>query len=232
MKEKEDLFQTLAKDLVVEEHQFITYSSVVARQKLLEDLVKKALESSGKTLEQQDSLVKSKLRDRGLTFEEKQPSKQPKRSKPKKQRTGRKLRGSRLFAIPKEEQCFQAFVPLHWLWLEYARKVLTSLGIQTSAPSSSQVSLEWIYRMDFHGAIFTIVGSKTPQLVGSWGIVLQETSNVFKIIGPDDTLKVIPKQVCDFGCRIDDFCFILHGKAFRVKSSERSVKKLKRKQSE
>lgn len=236
---KQDLFQTLSKDLVEEERQFIASSSFVVRQRLLEEFVKKALESNGKTLDQQDTLVKSKLRDRGLKLQEKstkgrqQHSKKPKRRK-QQRLTMKVLKRNNLFAISKRERSFQAFIPLHWLWLEYARQVLVNSDILTSREKlncsqlHSQVSMEWLYRMDFHGAILTVVRSKAPQHVGCWGIVLKETSNVFEMIRKDNTLVAIPKNISDFGCRIDNFCFILHGSAYRVKSSERSVKKLKR----
>ncbi|GJQ09053.1 hypothetical protein GpartN1_g3352.t1 [Galdieria partita] len=237
MKERENLFQALSKDLAEDECKFIASSSVTIRQKLLEEFVKEALESSGKTSEQQVTLVKSKLRDRGLKLQENQQRLQPKSSKRKKQThwTARELRRNHLFEIPRKEQSFQAFIPLHWLWLEYARKVLSQSEILSSLekldPSQlhSHSGIEWLYRMDLHGAILTVIRSKAPQHVGSCGIVLQETSSVFKLIRPDNTVAEIPKEICHFGCCIDQFCFVLHGQAYKMKSSERSVKKLKRK---
>jgi RNase P/RNase MRP subunit p29 len=240
MTEENNLFQTLSKDLVVEERQFMTTSSVTIRQKLLEGLIKKALESSGKTVEQQDTIVKSKLRDRGLTLKERQPKQKTKSSKRRKQThfTAKELRDNDLFSIPKREQRFQAFGPLHWLVLDYARKGLSSSELQTTREKMSrsqlhsQSGIEWIYRMDLHGAILTVVRSSAPQHVGNCGIVLQETKNVFKLIRTDNRVVAIPKFISDFGFRIDDFCFILYGNAYRMKSSERSVKKLKRKLSD
>ncbi|EME32850.1 alpha-1,3-mannosyl-glycoproteinbeta-1,2-N-acetylglucosaminyltransferase isoform 1 [Galdieria sulphuraria] len=230
-------FQALSKDLVEDERKFMASSSVALRQKLLEELLREALESSGKTLEEQETLVKIKLRDRGLKLQENQQRQQSKSSKRKKQThlTAKELRGNHLFAIPKKEQCFQAFIPLHWLWLGYARKVLSNSGILSARENCdrsqlhSHSGIEWLYRMDLHGAILTVIRSKAPQQVGNWGIVLQETSNVFKLIRPDNTVVAVPKEISDWGCRIDEFCFVLHGKAYRMKSSERSVKKLKRK---
>ncbi|GJD05709.1 Alpha-1,3-mannosyl-glycoprotein 2-beta-N-acetylglucosaminyltransferase [Galdieria sulphuraria] len=221
MTEKEDFFQALSKDLVEDERKCMASSSVALRQKLLEELLREALESSGKTLEEQETLVKIKLRDRGLKLQENQQRQQSKSSKRKKQThlTAKELRGNHLFAIPKKEQCFQAFIPLHWLWLGYARKVLSNSGILSARENCdrsqlhSHSGIEWLYRMDLHGAILTVIRSKAPQQVGNW----------------DNTVVAVPKEISDWGCRIDEFCFVLHGKAYRMKSSERSVKKLKRK---
>ncbi|KAG0273861.1 RNase P/RNase MRP complex subunit, partial [Linnemannia gamsii] len=80
---------------------------------------------------------------------------------------------------------------------------------------------------DFHGAIVTVARSKCPTFIGVSGIVAQETENVFKIITPNNALRVVPKVNSVFTIHIRNSLFTLHGNQFRYRASQRSSKKFK-----
>ncbi|KAH8099486.1 RNase P subunit p29-like protein [Cristinia sonorae] len=96
---------------------------------------------------------------------------------------------------------FDAFLPLHQLWLDYMSELL---GL-SCAPSSPDVPVNdsvmpstagmhsKLVKADMHGAILTVHQSKNPCLIGLSGIVLHETENSFKIVTKADKLKLIPK---------------------------------------
>lgn len=50
------------------------------------------------------------------------------------------------------------------------------------------VSLK-VLKADYHGCYLTVSKSKCPSYVGTTGIVLMETKNIFKIITKDDKFK-------------------------------------------
>ena len=68
-------------------------------------------------------------------------------------------------------------------------------------------------KADFHGAIMTVVRSTCPPFVGTRGIVLQETENVFRFITKQNLIKTIPKAVRKgFRCALP-WCMV-HGACF------------------
>jgi len=105
-----------------------------------------------------------------------------------------------------DEARWDAFVPLHRLWLGYMSELL-GLGVASpspeepnrfvSAPALPQPAgtiQAKLIKADFHGSIMTVRRSKNAALVGVSGIVVQETENTFKVVTRKNKSKVLPKQ--------------------------------------
>ncbi|XP_072168791.1 ribonuclease P protein subunit p29-like [Diadema setosum] len=143
------------------------------------------------------------------------------RKRGKKMLSTREKKKLRLFEIPPEQQKYELYTPLHQLWLDYMRETL-----MTQNPSMPQLQSR-LLKCDLHGCVLTVTRSKCPSYVGTSGILLQETKNVFKIITKDDKLKVIPKSQCWFMFAVDQFAITIYGQHFCLRSSMRSAKKFK-----
>ncbi|KAG8706800.1 hypothetical protein FRC09_002197 [Ceratobasidium sp. 395] len=86
----------------------------------------------------------------------------------------------------------------------------------------------------------TVKASKCPTLVGVSGIVIEETANVFRVITPDDRVKVLPKQNSVFTFSIPlkpeqedsapQIQFELYGNQFRFRADDRASRKFKSKE--
>jgi len=98
----------------------------------------------------------------------------------------RKRRG--LDTINKKELKYSMFVPLHQLWLQYMHDILDpqhARGLSTA---------ERVLKADWHGAILTVVSSRSPTLVGHRGILIRESQEAFQIITDTNAVKLIPKR--------------------------------------
>jgi len=120
-----------------------------------------------------------------------------------------------VWRLRREEARWDAFVPLHRLWLGYISELLgltttlDTLGQEqeqegrtaahtmkvaaAAMPSAAGMHAKLV-KADFHGSIMTVRRSKNASLVGVSGIVVQETENTFKVVTRKDKLKVLPKQ--------------------------------------
>eukprot|EP00301_Raphidiophrys_heterophryoidea_P013349 c2074_g1_i1.p1 GENE.c2074_g1_i1~~c2074_g1_i1.p1 ORF type:complete len:420 (-),score=90.44 c2074_g1_i1:291-1550(-) len=82
------------------------------------------------------------------------------------------------FGAARHTYRFDEFQSLHKAWQSYTSEVVRSL--------TKDEILAQCAHLDFHGAIFTVVRAGRPELVGIHGIVVQETSNVFRIVDSHD----------------------------------------------
>ncbi|KAH9972394.1 Rof/RNase P-like protein [Russula compacta] len=119
-----------------------------------------------------------------------------------------------IWRLREEEARWEAFVPLHRLWMGYMTELL---GLATAPPRENNNNNEKpvlgdaaaaaaaampqaagmhakLVKADFHGSIMTVRRSRNAALVGASGIVVQETENTFKVVTRKDKLKVLPKQ--------------------------------------
>ncbi|EDO36711.1 predicted protein [Nematostella vectensis] len=147
-----------------------------------------------------------------------------KKVKKSKCMSAREKREKKVYDIEPEHQRYELFLPLHKLWREYMQDMLK---LQLNS------NLKGIYprllKADYHGCLVAVCRSKCPSYVGTTGIIIQETRNVFKIITRDDSLKMIPKANSVFSFQLEDFMFKIYGNHFRFRASERSVRKFKTK---
>lgn len=98
--------------------------------------------------------------------------------------------------IPKAQQKYAIYAPLHNLWLGYIRSIL---GIdEASAGAKSYVTPasagQMLASADMHGARLSVVRSKCVSRVGIEGIVVRDTRYTFEICTRGDTVKSVPKE--------------------------------------
>lgn len=125
--------------------------------------------------------IDQKVSDKYMTLHKTKSKRELHKAKKSKSKlmTSRKRKEMRLFELPKDCEKYQLYLPLHTLWKEYINDLIES--------HSNIESL--ILRADYHGALIKVIQSKAPQMVGIEGIVIQETTNTFKIITPQDKYK-------------------------------------------
>lgn len=97
---------------------------------------------------------------------------------------------------------------------------------------------ERVLKADYHGAIFTVIRSRSPTHVGQRGILIQETQETFVIVSPTNAVKVLPKRDTIFSFSLPNAngqpnappqVFELYGDHLCFRSYERSARKFKAK---
>jgi RNase P/RNase MRP subunit p29 len=146
----------------------------------------------------------------------------PKRSKFRKQMSSRQRKANGFDELSKEHEKYELYVPLHELWKQY----MVTLTTGTKSDKGFRFA-----RADWHGAIIQVVKSCNPGLVGTTGIILEETTNTFKVITAEDKYKTLPKPNTVFTIKVNDSTLAtLYGNHILYKSGDRSVRKYKSKQ--
>lgn len=87
---------------------------------------------------------------------------------------------------------FEAYEPLHQLWLQYMRELLV-LDSDLCGDASRHAAK--LLKADLHGAYLTVARAKAPSLVGCGGIVLEETANTFQVLANDNRVKCASRGV-------------------------------------
>lgn len=169
----------------------------------------------------EDGALERKLQQKALMLD---TVSVPKTRKHKKLKTmsAREKKARGIYKISPENQKFEMYLPLHKLWTDYIQDVL-----QLRPNDNLKNAYPKLLKADYHGCHLTVSRSKCPSYVGTSGIVIQETKNVFKIITAEDKLKTIPKAANVFTFECQGFVFTLHGNHFRFRPSERSARKFK-----
>jgi ribonuclease P protein subunit POP4 len=107
--------------------------------------------------------------------------------------------------IPKEQQKYAIYEPLHKLWVGYMREVLgvtdTSGDKVYVTPASAG---QLLASADMHGALFSVVRSRCVSRVGLEGIVVRDTRFTFEIITKNNVLKGKSKRPRQASCCISD----------------------------
>jgi len=135
----------------------------------------------------------------------------------------KEIKESQIFILPKEDCVYSKYLPLNSLWKQYIN------DLTNKANSPFEMS-SLLLKADLHGAIVKVVKSIIPSLVGIEGIILQETTKTFKIIVPENILKVVPKKKNVFTFVVGGFLVTLHGLFFEKNSQNRMVQKWKQKE--
>ncbi|KAF2240133.1 putative ribonuclease P complex subunit Pop4 [Viridothelium virens] len=152
-----------------------------------------------------------------------------------------------VYDIPKSQQKFDIYVPLHQMWASYMQDVLGigkkrgdgTLIMGVSAQSAGQQ----LVTADFHGADVEVVRSRCVSRVGVRGIVVKDTKFTFEIITKDNKLKILPKEHTIFRFEVPlpsvttsdgqestqspPLVFELHGSQFETSAPGRAMKKFK-----
>jgi ribonuclease P protein subunit POP4 len=91
--------------------------------------------------------------------------------------------------IPKEQQKYTIYEPLHNLWVGYMREVLglndTNRPVYVTPASSGHM----LASADMHGALLSVARSRCVSRVGLQGIVVRDTQYTFDIITRKNVLK-------------------------------------------
>jgi ribonuclease P protein subunit POP4 len=91
--------------------------------------------------------------------------------------------------IPREQQKYAIYEPLHNLWLGYMREILnvhdTSRPVYLTPGSSGQM----LASADMHGALLSVDRSRCVSRVGLEGIVVRDTRFTFEFITKHNVVK-------------------------------------------
>eukprot|EP01095_Lingulamoeba_sp_RSL-Kostka_P005409 TRINITY_DN16740_c0_g1_i1.p1 TRINITY_DN16740_c0_g1~~TRINITY_DN16740_c0_g1_i1.p1 ORF type:complete len:429 (+),score=111.23 TRINITY_DN16740_c0_g1_i1:38-1324(+) len=210
-------------------------SSSSKQQRFVETFVKKSLNDAGSLAgDKIESTFQSKVNQRRLQLDNPPPIsqqdvdegiKQKKRlERRKNSKMSRKEKKKKNFFEIDNSIKFEDCKQLNALWISYINDILSN-------QHSFNLIGNILIRADLHGAIIKVIKSKTVNQIGLYGIVIQETKNVFKIITPDDKIKILPKKMSVFGLVIKDKFIQIFGNNFCYRSSERSVYKFKQQKS-
>jgi ribonuclease P protein subunit POP4 len=91
--------------------------------------------------------------------------------------------------IPKEQQKYVIYEPLHNLWLGYMREILAVNDAQRAVYLTPASSGQMLASADMHGALLSVVRSRCVSRVGLQGIVVRDTRFTFEIITKNNVLK-------------------------------------------
>lgn len=149
-------------------------------------------------------------------------------------------RATGLHTIPKEQQKYIIFEPLHRLWVGYMHEILGSGRPVTGTVAAKLASA------DYHGALVQVTRSRCTSRVGVKGIVIKDTKFTFEIISEGNELKVLPKEHTIFRFEVPEAAeeegpkdasedndarkslfFELHGDQFQLRAVDRANKKFK-----
>jgi ribonuclease P protein subunit POP4 len=150
-----------------------------------------------------------------------------KKKRTPKQMSSKERKKKRLFYLDRKAEIqYDKYLPLHELWKQYIYDLFLESNFESMTTSDT------LLKADFHGCILSVIQSKVPSLVGTEGIVIQETENTFNILTQKNKLKLIPKQGSIFSCNLEiekTFTVTIYGDNFCYRAAERAARKFKRK---
>lgn len=93
-----------------------------------------------------------------------------------------------VYDIPKEQQKYEIYVPLHKMWVGYMWEIL---GLREAEGSyvTAQSAGGKLASADFHGAEVQVVRSNCVGRVDCKGIVVKDTKFTFEVITPNNNLR-------------------------------------------
>ncbi|MCJ1391338.1 hypothetical protein MMC18_004201 [Xylographa bjoerkii] len=168
------------------------------------------------------------------------------RQKPKPL-TAKEKRVLGIYDIPKEDQRYEIYEPLHRMWVGYMWEIL-GLKDGEHAYVTAQSAGPKLASADYHGAELEVVRSRCVGRVGCKGIVVKDTKFTFEMITKCNTLRTVPKRHSIFRFEIPQpesaellgilieasvteepkcLVFELHGSQFEVRATDRATKKFK-----
>ena len=130
-------------------------------------------------------------------YERLQKAKAKRQSNKPKPLSAKQKRALGIYEIPKEQQKYAIYEPLHRMWCGYMREVLGLSGgkrMYLDARSAGQM----LVSADYHGALVEVVRSRCVSRVGLKGIVVKDTKFTFEIVTVGDVLKTVPKEYTAF----------------------------------
>ncbi|KAL6067308.1 RNase P/RNase MRP complex subunit, variant 3 [Balamuthia mandrillaris] len=102
--------------------------------------------------------------------------------KKRKVMKSKEQRAKKVFAIEKDKQRYDLYLPLHELWKQYMSELLSAEVNATNFQAK-------LLKADLHGCIMRVIRSKCPSYLGMEGILAQETEHTFQLITKKNQLK-------------------------------------------
>jgi ribonuclease P protein subunit POP4 len=126
-------------------------------------------------------------------YERLQKAKAQRKSKKPKPLSAKQKRALGVYDIPKEQQKYAIYEPLHKMWCAYMRDIL-GLAEGKRAHVDAQGAGPVMVSADYHGALVEVTRCKCPSRVGLKGIVVKDTKFTFEIVTKRDVVKTVPKE--------------------------------------
>ncbi|CAG9327651.1 POP4 [Blepharisma stoltei] len=123
--------------------------------------------------------------------------------------------GKTILEIPKEEQKYDLYIRLHEMWKEYLADLLDN----NFNPKNIQTRL---LKADMHGAKISVWKASCKSYEGQKGIILHETLRAFKVITPENEIKMFLKKDAIFLLEIGDKVIKLFGEGFQYRAADRA----------
>lgn len=169
-------------------------------------------------------------------YERLQKEKRQRKSKKPKPLSAKQKRALCIYEIPKEQQKYAIYEPLHRMWCGYMRDILGLSHGRTYVDANSAGPI--LVSADFHGALVEVVRSRCASRVGGRGIVVKDTKFTFEIVTEKDELKIMPKEHIVFRFEVpfeeaegsetrSPLVFELHGSQFENRAPDRANKKFR-----
>ncbi|KAI9593303.1 Rof/RNase P-like protein [Syncephalis fuscata] len=208
-----------------EEHEPIPIDPVT--QRFVPNFVCEALKEGTQTNAAPTQIYQEKLADRVMPIEGSTQELARKKGRQNHRRTGKlpvltakQKRAAGIYKLPTDCNRYALFEPLHTLWTQYINEVY---GTNTNP----RMFLPKLLKADLHGSIMTVVRSRCPSYIGTTGIVIMETKNMFRIIDCRDRLTSIPKANSVFSLKVKDQDYTIYGSQFCYRAADRAAKKFK-----
>lgn len=93
-----------------------------------------------------------------------------------------------IYDIPKEDQKYEVFVPLHQLWVGYMWEILDIKEGKPAYVDAQSVGPK-LASADYHGAELEVVRSRCVGRVGCKGIVVKDTKFTFEMVTKHNVLR-------------------------------------------
>lgn len=151
--------------------------------------------------------------------------------------SAKQKRAQCVYEIPKEQQRYAIYEPLHRMWCGYMGEIL---GLdEGKARVDGNGAGPMLTSADYHGALLEVVRSQCPSRVGLHGIVVKDNKFTFEMITKDDKLKLVPKEQTIFRFEVPyvdtqalveqrrSLVFEIHGDHFRNRAPERATRKFR-----
>ncbi|KAK5693640.1 hypothetical protein LTR97_010209 [Elasticomyces elasticus] len=171
-------------------------------------------------------------------YERLQKAKKERKSNKPKPLSAKQKRALCVYEIPKEQQKYAIYEPLHRMWCGYMREILGLSDGKRSYVEASSVG-PILVSADFHGALLEVVRSRCGSRVGGKGIVVKDTKFTFELVTPKNELKIMPKEHTVFRFEVPlepkedggeepkPLIFEIHGSQFENRATDRANKKVK-----
>ena len=153
------------------------------------------------------------------------------KSKKPKPLSAKQKRALSIYEIPKNQQKYAIYEPLHAMWCAYMREILgLADGKRTNV--EAQDAGPFLASADYHGAMVEVVRSRCASRVGMTGIVVKDTKFSFEIVTKQNVVKTCPKEHTVFRLKLPledegkrPLEFEILGSMFEQRAPDRANKK-------